>query len=102
MTPGMKPLFFVCFLVIAILPAKSQNTTRITVKADSSLSKFLTFKERYSYPTFINGTVFFKDGAAYNAVLNYNLFTGQMQFINSRGDTLELANENTIKVVAIT
>ncbi len=55
----------------------------------------------YAYPTFVMGTVNFKNNNAGVSVLNYNKLLDEMQFINSKGDTLSLGDEETINSVAI-
>lgn len=97
----MKILLLLFVIIHFSLAGNSQDSKKITIRADSVLSDYLTYQDRYSYPQFIEGRVSFKDGAEYSARLNYNLLTGQLQFINRKGDTLELANESTIKSISI-
>jgi len=56
---------------------------------------------QFQYPNFTQGIVFFRDGTASGARLNYNLLTNEMQFIAPKGDTLALMNEATIKYISI-
>jgi hypothetical protein len=98
----MKHFYLLLFILsVYSVEVKSQNSKSINVQAGSSITDVLSFKQIYSYPDFVVGKVVFKDGAAYNAKLNYNLYVGQIQFINRAGDTLSLANENTLKYVSI-
>lgn len=55
----------------------------------------------YYYSQFISGKVFFKTGKTTEARLNYNLALEEIHFINTKGDTLALANEGTLQVVII-
>lgn len=61
----------------------------------------LTSADIYYYPLFTTGKVFFRDGSKAGAQLNYNLLYDQMLFIDTKGDTLALADEATIKYIAI-
>ncbi len=72
-----------------------------TVKPGESANKALPADVQYHYPQFTQGTVFFRDGTASNATLDYNLLSGEMQFIAPKGDTMAVSNEATIKYILI-
>ncbi|HEX8279691.1 MAG TPA: hypothetical protein VF540_13395 [Segetibacter sp.] len=97
----MKFVYFLSLMFLIQATVHSQNSKKITVAYGNSISDVVSFKELYSYPEFIEGKVLFKDGTAYAPKLNYNLFLGQIQFINPKGDTLVLNNENTLKYILI-
>ncbi len=42
----------------------------------------------------------FKDDGSLQAKLNYNILFGEMQFIDPKGDTLSIADENNIRWIA--
>jgi hypothetical protein len=50
---------------------------------------------------FVDGRVIFRNGVIAASKLNYNLLNGEMQFIAPTGDTLSIANENTINHIEI-
>jgi hypothetical protein len=75
-------------LLLITLSLKSQKTESITVKAGEDLSAVLSSHGLYKFPSFIIGTVLFKDGTTTNARLNFNVFMNQIQFIGDNGDTL--------------
>lgn len=78
--------------------AQQDQTFRInSVKADSSP----LYKSVYQYPQFINGNIFFKNKNVASALLNYNRLSGQLLFINGKGDTLEPVNPEDIQMVAV-
>lgn len=54
----------------------------------------------YYYPQFSTGVVKFKTGQS-SARLNYHLVLQEMQFIDQKGDTLAIANEEEIEIVTI-
>ena len=79
----------------------AQNTTSVTVKAGSKISEVLTIADIFYYPQFTKGKVFFRDGNTAAAKLNYNLLVDEMQFIDPKGDTLSLADENTVQFICV-
>src|SRR5438045_2241516 len=57
-------------------------------------------KRMYQYSEFIKGSAFYMDGNIVQSMLNYNYLTNQIEFINPKGDTLELIHGNDfIKIV---
>ena len=90
-------ILFGCFL----LTLQAQETKSIRVKADTDLKYAIPVVERYRYPQFKNGTVSFFNASPATAKLNYNFQLGEVQFLNLTGDTLSLANEQTIKQIQI-
>ncbi|MES3017481.1 MAG: hypothetical protein V4721_06875 [Bacteroidota bacterium] len=94
----MKKLILLGFLVICFNSVMAQST--VTFKPGDS---FADFKTKYVYrnPTFMPSRVFFKDGTSTRATLNYNHLSDRMEFIGSRGDTLELVDNQLIKEVHI-
>ena len=80
---------------------QAQKTTAVTIKAGNKISDHLPSSEIYAFPQFTSGNVFFKDGTKAEARLNYNYLVDEMHFIDRKGDTLALDNENTIKHIAI-
>src|SRR4051794_20220413 len=72
-----------------------------TVKPGENVDTTLPADVKFHYPKFTQGSVFFRDGNVSSAMLDYNMLTGEMQFIAPKGDTLALANEATIKYIVI-
>lgn len=96
----MKLFVWVCFiLVYHVSLAQSQKT--YTIKPGENIYDVLFSQDIYSYPDFTTGTVIFRDGRSVNSRLNYNILVGSIQFIDGKGDTLSLAEENTIRYVVI-
>jgi hypothetical protein len=87
-----------CFLFCASLNSKAQNI--ITVKAGTRVIDYFPAAERYRYPEFISGMVIFKDNTSIAARLNYNILTGEVQFIQ-KNDTLAITNTKAIDNVRI-
>jgi hypothetical protein len=81
--------------------AWGQENEKITVKSGEDIAAVLSSYGMYRLPAFINGTVTFRDGTKAGGKMNYNIFLGEIQFIDTKGDTLSLANPETIDSVAI-
>ena len=97
----MKALLLLLFTLTGYSGLWAQDSTLVTIKAGNKIKDVLTPADIFSYPVFTSGKVFFKDGSKALAKLNYNRLSDQMLFIDPKGDTLELADENTIKFIAI-
>jgi hypothetical protein len=52
----------------------------------------------YLYPHFLKGSVIFNNGKQNDAVLNYNLILGKIQFIKNSKDTLEVTNPGDVRI----
>jgi hypothetical protein len=72
-----------------------------TVKAGETIQEVLGDSTIYRYPQFVDGRVYYNDGKASRGLLNFNRLTGQMEFIAPSKDTLAIANESTIKYIAV-
>jgi hypothetical protein len=72
-----------------------------TVKSGEDMKQSIPDSIKFLYPQFTTGLVYFKDGKISKAQLNYNLLFEEMQFIDTSKDTLAIANEATIKFIAI-
>jgi len=98
----MKHVLYLASGILSMmcLPAiaqKESNKEIIKTHASQGLSSDVG----YRYPRFTQGQVYFKDGTRSTAHLNYNLFLGEMQFLDAKGDTLSVANEQDIDYVAV-
>jgi hypothetical protein len=80
---------------------KAQVLQTVTVKAGYKINEVLSLADIFYYPQFKKGRVAFRDGSKAEAKLNFNCFTGEMQFINPSGDTLALADEKDTRYIAI-
>jgi hypothetical protein len=97
----MKPLILLLFILIRYTALLAQDSTYITIKSGDRPQEGLTSAEMYYYPQFTKGVVFFKGGTKATAKLNYSRLFDQMLFIDVKGDTLAMANETTIKFIAV-
>lgn len=96
----MRALIFTCFALSYCSHSLSQKTY-VNVKAGNNIMDVLSTTDVFYYPHFTAGRVFFRNGSATEAKLNYNRLFDEMHFINTNGDTLALAEEMNIKQVVI-
>ncbi|HEV8273892.1 MAG TPA: hypothetical protein VGQ04_21415, partial [Chitinophagaceae bacterium] len=87
-------------VLVCYCSAQAQDST-ITIKAGTSFNESVSITDLYDYPQFVSGKVFFRPGDSSAGRLNYNRFLDEMQFIDFKGDTLNLANPGTIKFIRI-
>lgn len=92
------------FLYIAIsstLFAKAQDTKIYVVNPGQTIQEVIPDTIRYTYPEFRNGTVLFPGNDAATAMMNYNLMLGEMQFIDQKGDTLFIGDQEKLDRIAV-
>ena len=94
----MRVIYVAIIWFFSLKKSFGQNTV-VTIKAGEDISAL--YKHIYEYPVFSPGTVFFNDGTKARSKMNLNLLLEVMQFINEKGDTLALADENTIKYITV-
>ena len=94
--------FFFILTVLSYSLLRGQTLESYTIKPDNNILDIIPFKAAFLYPAFTNGIVSFRDGRSIAGNLNYNLLIRAIQFIDGKGDTLALADENTIKQISIT
>jgi hypothetical protein len=92
-------LLLVCFSLYPLI-IFSQDYVSYKVEPGEKLNEALPVTARYSYPDFMPGVVFFKDGVVSRANLNYSHLFGQLQFLKSR-DTLYVSNVDDVKYVVV-
>jgi hypothetical protein len=78
----------------------AQKSKPVTVLAGLKVEDCIPFEERYRFPEFTTGTVYFKNGSNIEAKLNYNLMVKEMEYLKGK-DTLAIANENDIQQIII-
>lgn len=73
----------------------------LKVESGSDLSQAVDATTQFLFDDFTDGRVFYKDAGSGAGKLNYNLLTGEFQFIDPKTkDTLAIANpENVLSVV---
>lgn len=97
----MKLLLSLLVILIGYTNLLAQDSTLVTIKAGDKVNDVLAATDIYHYPQFTKAEIFFKSGTKATAKMNYTRLFDQMLFIDAKGDTLALANEKTIKFIAV-
>ncbi|MES1219730.1 MAG: hypothetical protein ABUT20_29790 [Bacteroidota bacterium] len=92
-------LLLTCAAIFCRGQLSAQTLTTITVKAGEDLTG--VYKQMYRFPQFTSGKVYFMNNDSAKGKLNYNMLMKKMQFIDKKGDTLFLSDNNPIRLVAI-
>jgi hypothetical protein len=94
--------YLAIFLFLLPFYANAQNAgDEMKVKNGSDITKSLKYSDRFSYPSFLDGKVYFRNGRVVNAKLNYSLPHGEVQFVDAKKDTLILNDKNFIDKITI-
>ncbi len=93
-------LLWLCLYVLGIhLQVLAQPLKVYQISKGAITTSVIPFKEIYRYPIFKEAHITYLNGTLPGVTLNYNLLYGEMQFIDSKGDTLALVNEDKIKYI---
>jgi hypothetical protein len=87
--------------LLAILCVHGQGARLYRLKQDQDVRTTDWRDSIYRFPEFRNGRVTFVAGRSPERKFNYNFFSGNMDFINDEGDTLELVNSREVRLVTI-
>ena len=87
--------------MIAFCSRTNAQDSIIVIKAGTSFDESVAVTDLYSYAQFITGKVYFKPGDSGVAKMNYHELLDEMQFIDPKGDTLNIANPATIRFIRI-
>jgi len=90
----------ICMALLAVA-VTAQRPKTYTVPAGVEVKEIVPANEIFQYPQFVQGLVIFKDGTSAPGRLNYNRLIAEIQFIDPKGDTLSLANEQMIRTAII-
>lgn len=88
------------FVLASCFRLQAQDST-IVIKAGTSLNESVPVTALFQYPQFVTGKLYFKSGDSGVAKFNYNKLMDEMQFIDLKGDTLNLAYAGTIRFIRI-
>ena len=97
----MKLVFLSLCTIIICSQSLAQKKSIFTVKAGNNIMDVMPASEVFLYPQFTAGTVFLRNGSKSEARLNYSRLVDEIHFINVRGDTLALADEENIRYIVI-
>ncbi|MFZ4548502.1 MAG: hypothetical protein ACOYN4_13745, partial [Bacteroidales bacterium] len=76
----------------------AQKKEFLTVPAGSRVKDYIPFQERYRFPEFMDGKVFFRNGSFADTKLNYNFLLSNMEYVQA-ADTLAIANPTDILLI---
>ena len=94
----LTSLTLLCWVLTCVY---AQAQKQIRVKADTDITRAIPMADRYRYPQFMAGQVVYRNGLSGGGRLNYNRLLGEIQFIDNKGDTLALADEQNVAHVMI-
>ncbi|MDJ1505877.1 hypothetical protein [Xanthocytophaga agilis] len=104
----MKKKDYILLLVIVftallgfVTDLSAQADQKFVVEPGQIPIRIIPFNDQYTFSNFRQGTISFHNGQVVGALLNYNRLFGEIQFINSKGDTLSFAQEKLIQQVKI-
>ncbi len=80
---------------------QAQASQSFKVKDGEAVADAIPATALYRYPTFQEGQVVYMNGKFSAATFNFNYLLGEVQFINTKGDTLTIAGEPTLVSVLI-
>jgi hypothetical protein len=100
MNPWIKLVALAFIFLCAAMGVNAQRTV-FTINPGEKIESVVPDSVSYLYPSFKNGTVYFKDGRPVNTRLNYNSLFEEVMFITPGGDTMALANGAVTKYVVV-
>lgn len=96
----LVPLSLMAVILLPVSLFSQTSVSRVYIKGGhNAWDNYI--KEAYEYASFQPGYVEYRGGKQYKSILNYNKVLGTLQFIDDKGDTLALSNEETIRQVNI-
>jgi hypothetical protein len=96
----MKTLSFLILFILLSCSLFAQKKETITVKAGTKIIDYFPGNERYLYPDFTKGKCILNGGRIISGLFNYNLLTGEMNFIKVR-DTLAISDKKTVQLIVV-
>jgi hypothetical protein len=97
----MEKLVLIFGSILCLISGLSaQKNETFTVPAGKKVEDCIPFEERFRFPAFITGKVFFTQGTNTEAKLNFNFLTREMAYIQGN-DTLAISNPTDIKQINI-
>lgn len=90
----------ICTLLLINCTLVAQQYKSVTVKAGTRVKDYFPVSERFLYPDFMKGKVIFKNRIITPSIFNYNLLTGEVEFIQSK-DTLFFPVKKEIELIVV-
>lgn len=97
----MKELVFIVIFYLNSSGASGQPASVVRVKNGKDATKYVAAKDRFLYKDFQTGRIQYKNGNFANAKVNYCYLFGEIMFVDPKGDTLLIADNNLVSYVQI-
>jgi hypothetical protein len=100
----MEKMKNACILIILItihFYAIAQSAQTIKVNAGDDIAAAISPNGIYRFPAFTVGTIVLKNGNQGTQLLNYNLLSEQIMYIDKNGDTLAIGIPDQVKKITI-
>jgi hypothetical protein len=106
----IKMTFFLPFVWRAVLVLLSlshseslfaQSKKTFVINPGEKVYDVILPADRYTYPAFLKGRVYFRNGSIGGSMLNYNKLLASLEFIDPKGDSLLLDKLEEIRYVVI-
>ena len=95
-----RTVLIICTILFINNGLFAQKYEPVTVKAGTSLKDYFPMAERYLYPNFTEGKGYFKSGRSIPLLLNLNVLSGEIEFLQSK-DTLIIAKKEEINSIVV-
>lgn len=95
-----RSILFICSILFVNTCLLAQNNEAVIVKAGTKISDYFPISERYLYDDFTQGKATFKNKKVYPSLLNYNILSGEMEFIK-KNDTLIVPDNKDLTSIVI-
>jgi hypothetical protein len=95
----MKSILLFTLATLLAYAVTAQNKTNVDINQNTDIEKAISKDIKMYYPAFKGALVYLK-GSRTQALMNLNMLSGKMMFIDKNNDTLVLANEQEVYLVA--
>jgi hypothetical protein len=99
-----KMKHYICVPIILLATnfcAVAQSTETIRVSAGEDIAGAISPDGIFRFPAFAIGSIFLKDGKQGKELLNYNILSDQIVYIDKKGDTLAIGIPDQIKKITL-
>ena len=91
----MKIILLIVLLVMT-LTSYAQPTKFLRVRNGQDVTKYVPPQDRFQFQNFQNGKLYFINGKYAQARMNYCYLRGEVMYIDPKGDTLLIADNNRV------
>jgi hypothetical protein len=96
-----KTILLLLLTGLILFAGKNSFAQRDNENLPFGRKELVTYRGFYRFPGFTQGTVILKNGIISSGRLNYNVSLDEMQFINQKGDTLAIAQTDSINLISL-